>query len=37
MLVDGEKEADKKSKVLIDLEVLPTLSSNDMEDLEKHE
>jgi len=32
----AEKD-DKKSKVLTDLEIVPTLSPNDMKELERHE
>jgi len=37
LIVAVKKEVDAKSKVLADLEVVPTLSPKDMKELERHE
>jgi len=37
MVVATKKEVDENSKVLTDLEVVPTLSPKELEELERHE
>ena len=32
-----KKEIDEKSKVVVDLKAMPTLSTNDVKELERHE